>query len=120
MTSPDRSPTCRHCGKPLPAPRKTGRTRQYCNGTCRSAARRGRSLKVGHDLGRVPDVHDYLTVDASKAMLDVMPNETGADAVGPAAAGGQAAARDLLGQLFSGESVSPLDAIAFIQGAASE
>jgi hypothetical protein len=49
-----------------------------------------------------------------------MPNETGADAVGPAAAGGQAAARDLLGQLFSGESVSPLDAIAFIQGAASE
>jgi hypothetical protein len=53
-------------------------------------------------------------------MLDVMPNETGADAVGSPAAGGRAAARGLLGQLLSEESASPLDAIAFIQGAASE
>ena len=53
-------------------------------------------------------------------MLDVVPNETGADAVGSAVAGGRAAARGLLGQLLSEESASPLDAIAFIQGAASE
>jgi hypothetical protein len=49
-------------------------------------------------------------------MLDVMPDETGAGAGGSAAAGGRAAARSLLAQ----ESASPLDAIAFIQGAASE
>jgi Protein of unknown function (DUF3887) len=53
-------------------------------------------------------------------MLDVMPNETGTDVAGPAAAGGRAAARGLLGRLLSEESASPLDAIAFIQGAASE
>jgi hypothetical protein len=52
-----------------------------------------------------------------------MPNETGADAVGSAAAGGRAAARDLLGTLLSAESAepaSPLAAIAFIQGVATE
>jgi hypothetical protein len=53
-------------------------------------------------------------------MLDAMANETGADTAGPAAADGRTAARGLLGQLLSQESASPLDAIAFIQGAASE
>jgi hypothetical protein len=53
-------------------------------------------------------------------MLDVMADETGADAVGSAVAGGRAAARRLLGPLLSEESASPLDAIAFIQDAASE
>jgi hypothetical protein len=53
-------------------------------------------------------------------MLDVVPNETGADAVGSAAAGGRSAARDLLGPLLSAESASPLAAIAFIQGVATE
>jgi uncharacterized protein DUF3887 len=53
-------------------------------------------------------------------MLDVMVNETGTDAAGSALAAGQTAARRLLGQLLSAESVSPLGAIAFIQGAASE
>jgi Protein of unknown function (DUF3887) len=51
-------------------------------------------------------------------MLYVMANETGA-AAGTAVAGGRAAARGLLSQLLSEESASPLDAIAFIQGAAS-
>jgi len=54
------------------------------------------------------------------AMLDVKPNETGTGAAGSAAAGGRAAARGLLGPLLSEEPASPLDAIAFIQGAASE
>lgn len=52
-----------------------------------------------------------------------MPNETGAStasAVGSAAAGGRAAARGLLGQALAQEPASPLDAIAFIQGAMSE
>ena len=45
-------------------------------------------------------------------MLDIMSSETD----GPAGAGGQVAARDLLRR----QPESPLDAIAFIQGAASE
>jgi hypothetical protein len=49
-----------------------------------------------------------------------MPNETGTDPVGSVAAGGRAAARGLLGPLLAEDSASPLDAIAFIQGAASE
>jgi hypothetical protein len=53
-------------------------------------------------------------------MLYVMANETDAGVVGSAVAGGRAAARGLLSQLLSEESASPLDAVAFIQGAASE
>jgi hypothetical protein len=53
-------------------------------------------------------------------MLDVMSNETDIDTAGSAGARGQAAARDLLRHLLSEESVSPLDAIAFIQGAVNE
>jgi hypothetical protein len=49
-----------------------------------------------------------------------VPNETGANEIGTAAARGRAAARELLSQLLAAESASPLDAIAFIQGAASE
>jgi hypothetical protein len=53
-------------------------------------------------------------------MLDVMADETGSGAAGAAVADGREAARGLLGQLFAAESASPLDAIAFIQGVASE
>jgi hypothetical protein len=53
-------------------------------------------------------------------MLDVVSNETDIDTVGSPGARGQAAARDLLRHLLSEESVSPLDAIAFIQGAVNE
>jgi hypothetical protein len=120
MTSPDRPPACQQCGKLLPPPQNTGRTRHYCSGTCRSAARRDRSRKAGHDPGNVVNVHDYLTAVSSKVTLDVVSNETGPDAAGSAAAGGRAAARRLVGQLLSEESASPLDAVAFIQGAASE
>ena len=53
-------------------------------------------------------------------MFDVVANETGRDAAESAIVGGRAAARGLLGQWLSAESARPLDAIAFIQGAASE
>jgi hypothetical protein len=117
---PDLAPTCQRCGKPLPPPRDTGRVRHYCSSTCRSAARRDRSKGAGGGVGNVMDVHDDLTAGSSKAMLDVMSNETDTDTAGPAGARGRAAARDLLRKLLSEESESPLDAIAFIQGTASE
>ena len=34
---------CAHCGKPLPSRAGGGRRRQYCDATCRSAARRART-----------------------------------------------------------------------------
>lgn len=58
------------------------------------------------------------TPGSSKESIDGIANETSAGGV--AEAGGRAAARGLLGQVLSDESASPLDAIAFIQGAASE
>jgi hypothetical protein len=127
MASPERPATCRQCGEPLPPPQSTGRTRRYCSARCRSAARRSRSREGVSDSGNVVNVQNSLTKRLSKVKLDDVPNETGADEVGAAEAGaadaaadGRAAARGLLGQLLSEEPASPLDAIAFIQGAASE
>ena len=120
MTELDRPSTCQQCGKPLPTARRTGRTRKYCSARCRSAARRERSAEATRELENVARVHDALTVDSRKGMLDVMADETGSGAAGAAVADGREAARGLLGQLFAAESASPLDAIAFIQGVASE
>lgn len=54
-------------------------------------------------------------------MLDTVANETGSGVVGDAAAAeGRAAARSLLERAFSDDRMDSLDAIAFIQGAASE
>lgn len=120
MTSPEPATTCQQCAKPLPPPQRTGRTRRYCSGRCRSAARRDRSRDTGHDSENVESVQENLTRDSGQVKLDIVPNETGANEIGTAAARGRAAARELLSQLLAAESASPLDAIAFIQGAASE
>jgi len=133
MTSPERTPTCQQCGKPLPPPQSTGRTRRYCSGTCRSAARRSRAREGAGDQGNAINVQDSLTIEPGKVKLDIVPNETGAAEDTAAdqgtvdrdpAANGRAAARallgPLLGPLLAEQSASPLDAIAFIQGAASE
>lgn len=42
MANIDTPPTCRTCGKQLPPQQGKGRVRQYCDATCRSAARRHR------------------------------------------------------------------------------
>ena len=53
-------------------------------------------------------------------MLDDMANEIGSGVTDTAAATGRAAARSLLDRALSDEQANPLDAIAFIQGAADE
>ena len=118
MTIPNRPQTCRQCGNPLPPPLNTGRTRQYCSGTCRSAARRDRSQQIRNGKPARPDVHENLTSVARKASIDVVVNETSGDTVS-VMAGGQEAARRLLSQLLAGPD-NPLDVIAFIQGAMAE
>lgn len=120
MTSPDRPSACKQCGKPLPSPRNTGRPRAYCGETCRSAARRDRSRVSVHDSAKEVGVHDYLTRIVRKVKLDTEENEIRSDSTVAAVAGGREAARNLIGRVLSDEQASLLDAIAFIQGAASE
>jgi hypothetical protein len=54
--------SCESCGAELPEQSGTGRKRRYCDATCRSAARRSRTLK--------PGVNQILTSDHRKAILD--------------------------------------------------
>jgi hypothetical protein len=57
--------TCRHCGRPLPPRSGPGRHQEYCNATCRSAARRQRAnvnegltaLPAAGTLGEVGSAH---------------------------------------------------------------
>lgn len=60
----DHPGTCRACGKSLPTQHGRGRTRIYCDASCRSAARRSRVKRVG--------VNKNLTELGAKGMLDEM------------------------------------------------
>jgi hypothetical protein len=60
-----------------------------------------------------------LTTTVRKVKLDAEENEIRSDSTVAAVAGGREAARNLIGQVLSDEQASLLDAIAFIQGAAS-
>lgn len=53
--------TCASCGRQLPSQQGRGRQRQYCDATCRSAARRSRDRT---------HVNEPLTTSARKANLD--------------------------------------------------
>lgn len=53
--------TCTACGRRLPSQQGRGRQRQYCDATCRSAARRSRAK---------PHVNEPLTIEVRKANLD--------------------------------------------------
>lgn len=53
-------PTCRTCGRQLPTQQGKGRTRQYCDATCRSAARRQRVKSTLTDEQRKGYVDDGL------------------------------------------------------------
>lgn len=57
--------TCLACGRELPAQYGRGRQRQYCDATCRSAARRSRSKPA-----EPADVNELLTTASRKANLD--------------------------------------------------
>jgi uncharacterized protein DUF3887 len=50
MSAVDHPSTCLACGRNIPQNKGRGRKRQYCNATCRSAARRGRAAHVNEDL----------------------------------------------------------------------
>jgi Protein of unknown function (DUF3887) len=62
----DRQAACEFCGKPLEARTGQGRRRQYCDSTCRSAARRQRDRNtiVNDDLTPTArQVHVYTVTD---------------------------------------------------------
>jgi hypothetical protein len=65
VTGPGR---CRACGKPLPVQEGRGRQRQYCDASCRSAARRTRAASTPEPASVNPD----LTSPPRKANLDIV------------------------------------------------
>jgi Protein of unknown function (DUF3887) len=80
---------CAACGRSLPVRRGKGRPQQYCNATCRSAARR---LRNREDATRTIAVKSELTDPKRHDRLDVM---LGTDS-GAAAASGQAGPQSAL------------------------
>lgn len=61
---------CAACGKELRPYRGRGRIRQYCNATCRSAARRRREAIRSHAVGDSNRAQDILTNRSSGVNLD--------------------------------------------------
>jgi hypothetical protein len=99
--------TCAACGRTLPPQKGTGRRRQYCDATCRSAARRQRELAAG----TTPRfVKKKLTVVSRHANLDVGPGYPGPD--DPVAIRVRDATRHLLAELGPRPAGPPLDAVA--------
>ena len=80
---------CAACGRLLPVRRGKGRPQQYCNATCRSAARRLRSRE---DAARASVVNAELTAPKRHDSLDVM---VGTES-GAAAASGQSGPQSAL------------------------
>jgi hypothetical protein len=65
--------SCRNCGRPLPRQHGKGRVRQYCDATCRSAARRRRvtpALTAGTRKGYVDDNGLAAVVEARERARD--------------------------------------------------
>jgi hypothetical protein len=60
---------CEACGRDLPDRKPTGRSRRYCNATCRSSARRDRDRAIRLSGG---NVKDELTDCARHAYLDAI------------------------------------------------
>src|ERR1700722_12101180 len=82
MTQIDASPACAACGRELSTKQGRGRPQQYCNATCRSAARRRRD-RTGSTLIEI--VNDPLTPGQRHDNLDVMDDtDSGAAAETPA------------------------------------
>lgn len=71
MTELDRDRRCRYCRRPLPAPARTGRPREFCRPSCRQQEylRRQRAADAGlaeHELvvtrAELDELHDLLYV----------------------------------------------------------
>lgn len=82
---------CAACGRPLPTREGRGRRRQYCDATCRSAARRRRDRAVSTT---VDDVNGGLTGYSRQEYVDTVARQPAAVADVCSAAGRLAAAMD--------------------------
>jgi hypothetical protein len=88
MPSKETHLACAACGRPLAPTQGRGRPRQYCNATCRSAARRKRNRPDGPAS---PNVNEKLTLGERHDILDVVQGTPGATE--PAGAGARAQER---------------------------
>jgi hypothetical protein len=80
---------CAACGRPLPTHQGSGRRKQYCDATCRSAARRRRDRAAGPLAN---SVNDELTAAPRQEYLDVVASQPAAVADIQSAVGRLAAA----------------------------
>jgi len=92
---------CQACGRQLPAQQGRGRTRRYCDGRCRDAARRQRAHLASSERA---DVNKNLTALRRHEYLDAIDG-----AADPMAAKVASTARSLVGEL--GQPGSPLSAV---------
>ncbi len=102
-------PACQACGHPLPIRKGRGRARQYCDATCRSAARRARELRAP---GRAEhgQAKGSLTLEQRHDILDKTNKEPGKD--DPVVAPVRDAVIRLLAELVRPGRGSPLAAMA--------
>jgi hypothetical protein len=75
MAKNETVPACLACGRPLAIAQGRGRTRLYCNATCRSAGRRNRDRA---EKEAAPLVNAKLTPPSRHDSLDVMQGTAGA------------------------------------------
>jgi Protein of unknown function (DUF3887) len=85
MAKPADPEVCQACGRDLPQRKHTGRSRRYCNATCRSAARRDRERAT------------RLTASAVKAELTETVRHAYLDSIGSIDGSDEAASVALLG-----------------------
>lgn len=98
---------CAACGRKLPTQQGRGRPRQYCNATCRSAARRERNAV---NRRAAENVNVKLTLYRRHDNLDVMKGT--AEVADPAGVGESAVADRLAAELGQPGDEAPLAAIA--------
>lgn len=117
--------TCAACGRPLPEQQGRGRTRRYCDATCRSKARRTRQTSQA-------GVNQKLTNPTREGKFDNVPDSQSGAAPGPAAAQAAAgkpappplltsvlsAARVALADVPPDDQLSPLQAVGTIRSLA--
>jgi Protein of unknown function (DUF3887) len=99
--------TCAACSRQLPVQQGKGRTRRYCNATCRSAARRQRQPSRG---GPPSDVKSRLTTNGRHVNLDIVRDE--ASPADPVASRIQDTAGRVIAELAYPGAGSPLAAMA--------
>jgi hypothetical protein len=96
MANVEAPAVCGFCRRALPQQWGSGRRRQYCDATCRSAARRRRAASPSSDPAAAEHVNEELTTPPCQAIVDNVPERPSAlAAIGQAQALARSAEEEL-------------------------